>query len=93
MARSRDNEKATSISSAPSFKTPSPEDVSEAVRKLLDGYEQRNRDLMATVHNEILDILIKSKLTLPYLSIMLNMLLKEVVDRALVTYEYTVKQE
>jgi len=72
---------------------PEPEDVNKAIEKVLDSYENHNRELMAEVHNKIVTILSEAQLTLPYLSILLNMLLREVVDKATIAYNYSSKQE
>ena len=77
------------VAPPPEEQVVTPEETAAALNKVVDTYEQRNRDHMAEVHNFIVNYIVESKLPLPYISTILSMLQREVIEKALTAYSYT----
>ena len=67
-------------------KTAMESDISDMVLKVVQTHEQKNVDMMAETHNKLIVALQESKLTLPHIILMLNMVLLETTQRALDLY-------
>jgi len=72
--------------------TPMEAEISDMVLKVVRTYEQKNNETMAEVHNKLVMVLAESKLTLPYISLMLNMVLQDVTSRAISLYNYAAEE-